>query len=329
MKRLPQEVDPINKAYLARRLCGAWLAITLSALAVCAWAAPAKKSAPAGAYPAITTLGILRDPAVTESSGVVASRRNTGLFWTHNDSGDGPFVYALGPHGENRGTYRLTGIASVTDCEDIAIGPGPKPGVPYLFLGDIGDNNSVRKSCAVYRFVEPTVSKAASRSTKAHPVSTGAVDTLRCRYPDGPHDAESLLVQPKTGRPYIVAKNKDGIDGVYAFPLPLDPTATVTLTKVGTIRISGEPPFYPNLVTGGDIAPDGKRLILRTYWSAYEYHLPPHATGFDVIWATAPTKIDLPLQPQGEGICYAYPKGDALVLTSEGKATTIYKLRKR
>lgn len=293
-------------------------------------AAPKKQPvSAAGPYPVTVALGTLQDPAITESSGVVASRRNPGLFWTHNDSGDGPFVYALGPHGEKRGTFRLAGVSAVTDCEDIAPGPGSKRGVPFLYLGDIGDNNRVRTGCVVYRFPEPIVTQTAARATQAKPFSTAPVEALRCRYPDGPHDAESLLVHPKTGRIYIVAKNKNGIDGVYYFPMPLDPTKTVTLTKIATVRISGEPPFYPNLVTGGDIAPDGTRLVLRTYWNAYEYHLPPHAVSFDAIWRTTPTRITLPLQPQGEGIGYVYPRGDGLILTSEGKGTTIYLLRKK
>ncbi len=282
----------------------------------------------ANPYPVTQALGTLQDPAINESSGIVAGRRNPGLFWTHNDSGDGPFVYALGPHGEKRGTFRLRGVATVTDCEDIAIGPGPIAGVPYLYLGDIGDNTHVRPICVVWRFPEPAVTPADAVSTQARPVLTQTAQPLRCRYPDGPHDAETLLVHPQTGRVYIVAKNKNGIDGVYAFPMPLAPTQTVTLTKIATIHISGEPPLYPNLVTGGDIAPDGKRLVLRTYWNAYEYHAPP-GKPFDALWKTTPVRILLPLQPQGEGIGYTYPNANGLVLTSEGKGTTLYLLRKR
>ncbi|MDQ2686722.1 MAG: WD40 repeat domain-containing protein [Armatimonadota bacterium] len=288
--------------------------------------AQALKSAP---YAQATTLGTLQDPAINESSGVAASRRNPGLFWTHNDSGDGPFVYALGPHGEKRGTFRLRGVSSVTDCEDIAIGPGPQPGVPYLYLGDIGDNAHNRSQCVVWRFPEPHVTKTETHTTQAHPVLTDAPEALRFVYPDGPHDAETLLVHPKTGRVYVVTKNKSGVNGVYTFPMPLNAGKTVTLARVGTVKITGEPPMYPNLVTGGDIAPDGRRVVLRTYWSAYEYMLPTGKSSFDAVWKTMPALIALPLQAQGEGICYTWPKGDALVLTSEGKGTTLYELRRK
>src|SRR5437764_643295 len=52
-------------------------------------------------------LARLESREVTESSGIVASRRNPGLFWTHNDSGDGPFVYAFDRAGRARGVWRV------------------------------------------------------------------------------------------------------------------------------------------------------------------------------------------------------------------------------
>lgn len=307
-------------------ICRALLCLTVSLAAGSAVFGQAARFTP---YRQAVALGTLQDPAITESSGIVASRRNPGLFWTHNDSGDGPFVYALGPQGEKRGTFRLRGVPSVTDCEDIAIGPGPQPGVPYLYLGDIGDNARVRRQCVVWRFPEPFVSRSDATTTRTRPILTPAPQPLRFVYPDGPHDAETLLAHPKTGRLYVVTKNKSGVNGVYAFPMPLNPSKIVTLSRIGTVHVTGEPPFHPNLVTGGDIAPDARRVILRTYWSAYEYTLPADRTSFDSIWKTTPTLVELPLQPQGEGIGYTFPKGDAFVLTSEGKGTTLYMLRRK
>ena len=290
-----------------------------------------KQAQAASASPHAVELGHLQDGAITESSGVVASRRAGGrLLWTHNDSGDGPFVYALGLKGEKRGTFRLGGVQSVTDCEDIAIGPGPQAGVPYLYLGDIGDNNSVRTAashvCAVYRVPEPVVPSSARTSSQAHPILTATAEAFRYVYPDGPHNAESLLVHPKTGRIYIVAKNPSGRDGVYVFPPAPDPHKVVVLKKLATVTIAGEPDLYPNLVTGGDISPDGSHVVLRTYWYAYEFAVPEGGAGFDGVWRARPRRILIPLQTQGEGIGYAYPRGDAFYLTSEGAHTSIYKV---
>ncbi len=290
-----------------------------------------KRPAASTASPHAVELGHLQDSAITESSGVVASRRAGGqLLWTHNDSGDGPFVYALRPNGAKLGTFRLGGVQTVTDCEDIAIGLGPQAQVPYLYLGDIGDNNSVRTAashvCTVYRVPEPEVSPGARTSTQAHPILTATAEAFRYVYPDGPHNAESLLVHPRTGCIYVVAKNPNGRDGVYVFPVPLDPCRVVVLKKIATIVISGEPNLYPNLITGGDIAPDGSHVLLRTYWYAYEFAVPAGGAGFDGVWHAKPRRILTPLQAQGEGIGYAYPQGNAFYLTSEGAHTSLYKV---
>ena len=76
-------------------------------------------------------IATLEDRSIRESSGVVASRKNPGLFWTHNDSGDGPFVYAFDRAGRGRGTFRVEG-AKALDWEDIAAGAGPEAGRAYL-----------------------------------------------------------------------------------------------------------------------------------------------------------------------------------------------------
>ncbi|MCX6622811.1 MAG: hypothetical protein NTY38_17450, partial [Acidobacteria bacterium] len=87
----------------------------------------------------------LKNREVSESSGIATSLRNPGIFWTHNDSGDGPYVYAFDKAGGNRGTFHLEGAKAV-DWEDMAAGPCPRaPATPCLYLGDIGDNDRNRK----------------------------------------------------------------------------------------------------------------------------------------------------------------------------------------
>src|SRR5690349_23896588 len=97
----------------------------------------------AGPYGPPTTLATIKDNSITESSGLVASRTSPGAYWTHNDSGDGPFIYAIDTRGQSLGTFRVIG-ATNRDWEDIASGPGPQANRWYLYIGDIGDNNSKR-----------------------------------------------------------------------------------------------------------------------------------------------------------------------------------------
>src|SRR5687767_11357942 len=96
----------------------------------------------------------LENQSVKESSGIAASRRNNGVLWTHNDSGDGPFIFAFDRQGKHRGVWRIAGAAAL-DWEDMAVGPGPTRGRSYLYIGDIGDNLKKRGQIIVYRVAEP------------------------------------------------------------------------------------------------------------------------------------------------------------------------------
>src|ERR1044071_2795033 len=122
-------------------------------------ALPSRFTSPApasisGAYGTPKKIANLKDAAVRESSGLVASRTTPGIYWTHNDSGDGPFLYAFDERGQSRGVWKVTG-AKAKDWEGIAAGPGPDPSRKYLYIGDIGDNGERRAEILIYRVAEP------------------------------------------------------------------------------------------------------------------------------------------------------------------------------
>ena len=267
----------------------------------------------AGAMPVLAatpvTLATLSERAVRESSGVVASRRNPGLFWTHNDSGDGPFVYAFDREGRARGTWRVSG-AQARDWEDIAAGPGPSEGQSYLYAGDIGDNGRERDLIVVYRFPEPQA--GADDAPAAAARETQPAEAIGVKYPDGAHNAEALLVHPRTGDLYVVTKAADSA-AVYKLAAPFDAGEVQTLARVAVLK---GPDFFGALVTGGDISPDGTHVALCDYAQGYELTLPAGARGFDDIWAQKPVAIPLGLRLQGEAVCYRLD-GAALLATSE------------
>jgi hypothetical protein len=93
-------------------------------------------------YKAPAVVATLRLPELFESSGIVASRAHPGVFWSHNDSGDGPYIYPFDRAGNGLGRRRVT-AANAIDWEDIAIAPAPKAGW-HLYIGDIGNNQSRR-----------------------------------------------------------------------------------------------------------------------------------------------------------------------------------------
>jgi hypothetical protein len=196
----------------------------------------------------------------------------------------------------------------------MAAGPGLRAGEPYLYLGDIGDNIDQRSEIVVYRVPEPVAGGAgAGVPTKAAPGATAAAEALRLRYPDGPHNAEALLVHPVSGDLYVVSKDAQAAR-VYKAAAPVDPTKVTTLSQVGTIRL-GTSTRGLEQVTGGDISPDGRRVALCTYAQGYEMELPPGAS-FDDVWAERPVPIALGPRLQGEAIAYRLD-GKALLTTSE------------
>src|SRR4029079_4010028 len=86
----------------------------------------------------------------------------------------------------------------------------------------------------------------------------------RFTYPDGPHDAEALLVGPD-GRLLIAPKGISG-QGLYQAPRELvtQDQGSNQLHRIASV---------PSLVTDGAYLPDG-RFVLRTYSAVYVYDRP-------------------------------------------------------
>jgi hypothetical protein len=280
--------------------------------------------APAGVYGPPSKLGFLTNKEINESSGIVASRTTPGLYWTHNDSGDGPFLYTMDERGVHKGVWRVTG-ATARDWEDIAAGPGPERGTNYLYIGDIGDNRGTRAEIKIYRVREPLVTPADATSSKTKPIPTEDAETIRLRYPDGDYDAEALLVHPVSGNVYIVTKIPLGNPGIYEARAPLRVGETTTIVRVAEISLPG---FFGGLITGGDISPDGLRVALCDYEQGYELVLPDASASFNQIWKQPLQAIALGERKQGEAIGYRLD-GRALLATSEGKRAPLIQVVRR
>ena len=278
------------------------------------------KPAPYGPPVTITTI---KDKSVAESSGLAASRLTPGAYWTHNDSGDGPFVYAFDARGDSLGVFRVAG-AQARDWEDMAAGPGPERGKPYLYLGDIGDNNEARAEIIVYRVPEPALTDT-RKLTKTRPGTTEPAEAIRLRYPDGAHDAEALLVHPTSGHIYIVTKVVIANPAVYEAAPPFTANKPVTMTRLGVVNV---PSLFGGVITGGSISPDGRRVALCDYFQGYELTLPASSTNFNDIWKQKMVSFDLGKRKQGESIAYRLD-GKALLATSEGKNAPLIQVERR
>lgn len=258
--------------------------------------------------------GKIQSREINESSGLAAGCQ-PGVLWTHNDSGNKPVVFAINAAGAELGSWTVTGVKN-GDWEDIAELNGK--GDCYLYIGDIGNNTRVRGEFAIYRFREPMVEK--KKSTE-----TGPVETLKFTYPDFRHDAETLMVHPETGDIYVVTKRISGAAGVYKLEPRFDTGTVQQAKKIVDLSV----PALPNgFITGGDISPDGKRVVVCDYFAAYEMVLPDDAKGFDEIWEQKPAIIELGEREQGEAISYS-ADGNSLIATSEKKKSPIIEVKRK
>lgn len=235
-------------------------------------------------------------PGLTEASGLAASRRVQGRLWVHNDSGN-PVLHALDTRGAVTGRVRLRG-AAVDDWE--AIAAGPCDGGSCLYVGDIGDNQARRKRITVYRVPEPEQASG-----------TAAVSgVFHATYPDGPHDAETLLVAGD-GRLHVVTKGETGPVAIYRFPPRLQPGATVKLERVGEATAKRD---EASRITDGSVSPDGQWAVLRTPSALTFYAAADLLAGR---WK-AVSKVDVTSlkEPQGEGV--AFGAGNVIFLAGEG-----------
>lgn len=274
---------------LLRRGAGA-AATAAVALAACALCTPTATALADDAHgPSAFTL---KDPRITESSGLAASHAHPGIYWTHNDSDDGPYVYAVDSRtGKTVATVTLRGVTP-RDVEAVSIGPDGD-----LYLGDIGDNLGGKwKEVWIYRFHEPKT---------LHDVTVDAT-RYTVRYADGPRDAESLMVRPDTGRVYIASKSEDGKGGLYAGPRKLSSSGINVFHRVAPVTL---------WATDGAFSPDGTRLVLRSYFGARMYawnHGAPKTVG----------PVQVPVEQQGESVTFT-PDGHTLMFGSEGVGSSV------
>lgn len=301
----------------ARALVALVVALGTGVIAGCN--SPTYNAACTGATVAATA-GPVTDPALTEISGIDTGVANPDVWWVHNDSGHPNVVYALDATGAVRGTYTVAG-ATALDWEDLTVAPGPTPGSGTVFVGDIGDNAAARPEIQVYRFAEPTVPLSGSPAVATLP----AADVLHLTYPDGAHDAETLMYDPATGDLVVVTKVlTGGTVGLYRAPANAAAGSTTVLTKIRDLAL---PTGLANAVTAGDISSDGRTLALRTYGSIRVYARVDSWT-LNRLFDFKACTVTVPGELQGESIGFdASAVGRSLVTVSEGAGQTIHLTR--
>lgn len=240
--------------------------------------------------------------AIDESSGVATSRNHDGVFWTHNDSGGDPVIFAFDTTGAVLARVHLQG-ATNRDWEDIATGPcEPGSEASCVFIAETGDNNERHRNVAVYRVAEPD---------PATDTIAGPVETFRFTYPEGPRDAEGLFVTDAGF--HVVTKGRSGAIELYRLAPPYRPDDTVEIRFVQ--RLAPPPASHSAQVTAAAASPAGNDVVVRSYAGLRFYQmdadtLRPRGRHADIV---------APDQMQGEAVDFVAP--GVFILTSEASGS--------
>ncbi|MFT2018018.1 hypothetical protein ACMA1D_19570 [Streptomyces sp. 796.1] len=272
------------------------VAAVLTALPAASLGAAPVASAHAAEFGGRASSFTIEDERITESSGLAASRAHPGVYWTHNDSDDGPYVYAVdSATGRTVATVTLRGIGDPRDVEAVSVGPDGR-----VYVADIGDNmGGTWPKVWIYAFPEP----------KRLADTTVTATQYTVQYDGGPRDAEAMMVHPKTGRVYIVSKEKQDA-GLYAGPAKLSATGTNRFTRVTDVDL---------WVTDGAFSPDGEHLVLRGYFEVGLYAW----RGGRIEHIGEPR---MPIQQQGEAVTYTLD-GGTLMYGTEGEHSRVAAVR--
>jgi hypothetical protein len=231
------------------------------------------------------------DPRLVEISGITWSRRHPGVYWVHNDSGGGPYLYAVdGTTCRTLARIRIGNIGA-RDLEGVATGTDPQDR-PVLWLGDIGDNRDSWPSVRLHAVTEPA---------RLVDQQVDAV-TYRFTYADIPHNAEGIIASPDRAQVWVVTKQL-AAGTVWRVPL-----STSRLTRGVAVGDVG------GIATDAAMSRDGRHYVVRDYLRAFLYDAPVSAASL-----AAPTRVELPFEVQGEAVTFA-PGDQALLVAGERQA---------
>lgn len=240
--------------------------------------------------------------ALPEASGLIHGSGN--FWWSHNDSGDGPFLYAVDPKGKLLGKVEVQGAKNV-DWEELTAGPclGKSAQERCLYIGDIGDNSKRRDDVTIYVVREPT-----PKDQKINLLAT-----LSLRYPDRPANSEAFVYDVQGKQFLIFTKERNGFGRVYR--RSLDPAKSM-MQQVAEVDLSRQSwDSSDRVLTGAALSQDGRTLLLRSYVHAFRWFRKANES-WSAVLAKSPVEIQLLPEAQGEAIAFG-PDDQDFYSTSE------------
>ena len=278
-----------------------------------------------------TESGHLQAAKLVEASGLAASRRQLGLLWAINDSGNEPRLFALAADGSDLGQVTMAGVKNV-DWEDLAAFTWN--GEPWLLVADVGDNPGRRSHVVLHALPEPQADDQGRYAGTVRPAWS-----LTFTYPDGPRDCEAVAVDETAERILLLSKRSEP---PVLYSLPLGPAVDEALhvaTVIGPLATLPPPtatdlllPYgrYRSQPTAMDLSADSSELLVLTYRHAYLLRRDP-GQGWIAVLAKPMQAIELPdlfTLAQREAACFS-PDGKSLFVTGEGTGAALLRLERQ
>ena len=265
--------------------------------------------APCDDYESGNNIGTLFTGA-DEISGMVQSRYYEDVLWIHEDANQLASLYAMTKDGRWLGNWVVESDTPIDDWEDIAI--EAVEGEPaYLWLGDIGNNevrendpnDPPRESIMIVRVREPDFEFPEEGDSVFGVVAE--IESFIFTYPDEPHDAEAIALDPLTGDLYVFAKEMKAEAKVFVARAPVE---SEELEEVTTISMF--------MTTGADFSMTGDELLVRNYSEAFYWERAADEAWLDAILRD-PKSISLDEDgSQAESICFS-PDASGFYTVSE------------
>lgn len=251
-----------------------------------------------------TATGTITNSELVEASGLAVSRTTDDVLWSHNDSGDGPRLYAFRRDGTDLGVFEVPG-GFAFDWEDMSAGPDENGDGHYLYVGDIGDNFDIRGGViALHRVEDLDPATMTSRFPRSDP--------LAFEYPDGTHNSEAFFIDPIDPAVYLVTKAKDEAL-VFRGSLVVDGERS-RLELVATLSLGGE-------VSGADMSFDGSVIAFRGYRTVWMW---TRTAGQSVAEALTAEPCEAPSPEERQGESIAFDATYSYWTLSEGTAKDIH-----
>ena len=242
-------------------------------------------------------IGKIENNIIEEASGLVESVENNNSLWTHNDGGDGPFLYLISSFDAKiLKKISLVGIKN-EDWEDLAIGPSILGDTStYIYLGDIGDNKKNKTIKKIHFFREPKI-----KDFDNELIEINDIKTISFYSEKKIENFETLMIDPNSKELFLIAKNKKKKQNIYKID-----TENIEIDEIQKAKkyltlnlknLKGE-------ITGGEISRNGQKCLIKTYKNVFLWERKKDEK-WKNIWSQAPKILKYIPESQGEAICWS------------------------